>query len=419
LILSEIFVVSLQTLTGAWNPFYVAAYMDMLSANAFGNFRNLMEGVTLSPAMGLFLSIRGSVKENPVTGSQPDENYARELMQLFTIGLYQLEIDGTLKRDASGNPIETYTLDTVTQMARVFTGWNFDNFVSTQPYFSRRPMVLNASQHSPSQKSFLGITIPAGTSGQAALKTTLDTLFNHPNTAPFICKQLIQRMVTSNPSPAYVARVARVFISGDGGVRGDMKSVIRAILTDTEARTVPSSQNTGAGKIREPMLRLAQWSRTFKAVSKSGAWDIGNTTDPAFSLGQSPLRAPSVFNFFRPGYTPTGNVLGDAKLVAPELQITNEATVVGYINYMLRVVDGKLADLVPDYSAEVAIAGDAAALMKRLNLLLAAGQISSVNLTAMQNAVATIGGTTAADKLNRVKAAIMLVMSSPEYLVQK
>ncbi len=418
LALSEIFVVSLQTLRAAWNPFQVGAFVDMLAANAFGNFRNLLEGVTLSPAMGLYLGTRGNQKGDPVSGRQPDENYGREVMQLFTIGLYQMEMDGSIKRDSSGKPLEVYALDTVTQIARVFTGWNFDAFISTQPYYARRPMVLNPLSHSPLQKSFLGVTIPAGTDGREALRITLDTLFNHPNVAPFISRQLIQRLVTSNPSPAYIGRVARVFVSGDGGVRGDMKSIIRAILLDPEARPTAGNQTDSTGKLREPMVRLLQWARTFKAVSASGKWEIGDTSNPT-SLGQSPLRAPSVFNFFRPGYAPSGGILGNADLVAPELQITNEATVVGYVNFMLRAVDGKLADLIPDYSAELAIAADAAALLKRLNMLLAAGQISQIDLSAMQTAVATISAATDAGKLNRVKAAIMLVMSSPEYIVQK
>ncbi len=419
LVLSEIFVVSLQGLPVGWRNFAVAYYMDMLAANAFGNFRTLLEAVTLSPAMGVYLGTRGNQKENPTTGRQADENFGREVMQLFTIGLFQLELDGSIKRDARGNPIETYTLDSVTQIARVFTGWNFDGFVATTPDHMRRPMSFNAKLHSTSQKSFLGVIIPEATSGPAALKTTLDTLFNHPNVAPFISKQLIQRMVTSNPSPAYIGRVARVFNSGDGGVRGDMKSVIRAILQDAEARTVPNSQNTGAGKLREPILRLAQWARTFKVLSPSGAWSVGDTSNQASRLGQSPLRSPTVFNFFRPGFVPAGGVLGDPKLVAPELQITNESTVVGYANYIQQVIDGKLADLKPDYAAEIPMAADPAALVNRLNLLLAAGQISSANLSAIQNAVASIAATTDAGKLNRVKAAIMLVMCSPEYIVQK
>ncbi len=418
LALSEVFVVSLQGLNGSWRAFAVAGYMDMLSAQAFGNFRNLIEAVTLSPAMGLYLGTRGNQKESVVTGRQPDENYAREVMQLFTIGLYQLNLDGSQKKGTDGKPIETYTLDTVSQLARVFTGWNYDHPVKEVPDHWRRNMVLNPSLHSTASKSFLGVTIPAGVNdGVGDLKIVLDTLFNHPNLPPFFCKQLIQRLVTSNPSPAYVQRVAQVFKANAVGVRGDMKAVIRAVLLDNEARQLPTSAT--AGKLREPMLRLVQFARTFKATSTSGNWNFGNTLDPDSRLGQSPMRSPTVFNFFRPGFVPGSGLVIDPTIVVPELQISTESTVVGYANFMQSVINGSFSDLKPDYTAEIALALDATALAARINNMVAAGQISSANLNGIASAVNTINASTDAGKLNRVKATIMLVMCAPEYIVQK
>jgi uncharacterized protein (DUF1800 family) len=419
LALSEIFVVSLIGLPTQWKSFAVAAYVDMLAANAFGNFRDLLQAVTLSPAMGVYLGTRGNEKENPATGREADENYAREVMQLFTIGLYELNGDGSVKNDSSGNPIPTYTPAMVTSLAQVFTGWNFDGYETGAPDYLQRPMTLNSNLHSTSVKSFLGATVPAGTDGNTAMKIALDTLFNHPNVGPFIGRQLIQRFVTSNPSPAYISRVAAVFASGAGGVRGDMKSVLSAVLLDPEAQGAVSSANAAAGKVREPIMRLAQWARTFKAQSSSGNWNVGDTSNQATRLGQSPLRSPTVFNFFNPGFVPPNGVLGNAALVAPELQITNESTVIAYANFMQQVINGQLADLRPDYSSETALAGNVPALFNRLNTLLAAGQLSPATATTVQNAIGSIPASTPAGALNQVKAAVMLIMCSPEYLIQK
>ena len=425
LALSEIFVVSLIDMHSQWKSFAGAAYMDMLAANAFGNFRSLLQAVTLSPAMGCYLGTRGNEKENPATGREADENYAREVMQLFTIGLVQLNNDGSVVKDASGNPVPTFNATTVTQLAQVFTGWNFNGYSKTAPNYLQVPMSLNAAQHSTSAKSFLGASVPAGTDGNTALKIALDTLFDHPNVPAFFGKQLIQKFVTSNPSPAYISRVAAAFISGTGsaaGVRGDMKSVIAAVLLDPEAQAVPSASNPAAGKVREPIVRLAQWAHTFNARSTSGQWAVGDTSSDSYRLGQSPLRSPSVFNFFSPGFVPANNVLGNPALVAPELQIVTESTIIAYVNFMQQVVAGQLADIVPDYSKELSLALSPAALVARLNTLLAAGQLSSATTTAIQNAVGSIalsGANAASGASNRVMAAVLLVMSAPEYLVQK
>jgi uncharacterized protein (DUF1800 family) len=226
-------VMGIDGLNTNWQAFAAANYLDVLLDNAFGNFRDIMEKVTLTPTMGLYLTYLGNRKANAASGAQPDENYARELMQLFTLGLYKLNADGTTQ---GTTPVETYTQDDVSGLARVFTGFNFDSNDSTTPDRLRRPMIQQAANHELGTKVFLGTTVPANTDGFASLRIALDTIFAHSNVPPFVSKQLIQRLVTSNPSPAYVGRVSAVFANNGSGVRGDMKAVIRAVLTDTEAR---------------------------------------------------------------------------------------------------------------------------------------------------------------------------------------
>ncbi|MBI5260111.1 MAG: DUF1800 domain-containing protein [Burkholderiales bacterium] len=418
--LSEIFVVGFDGVNGPYKQFQLAGFWDLLSANAFGNFRTLLEQVTLNPAMGGYLNTAGNQKEDAATGRLPDENYAREVMQLFTIGLYELNPDGTPKLGANGQPIESYTQDTVSQLARVFTGWNLSRpRGETGPEFMRRPMALTATLHSTLAASFLGTTVPANTEGSAALKTALDTLANHANVGPFIGRQLIQRLVTSNPSAAYVGRVAAAFNNNGQGVRGDMKAVLRAILLDDEARSDAGLAATGFGKLREPVLRMVQWARSFNATSSSGDWLVGNTSDPATRLGQSPQRSASVFNFFRPGYVPPNTPIASQTLVAPEFQITNESSVAGYLNSMQTAVGNGHADIKPNYSTELTLAADPAALVDRLNLLLCAGQLGAATRSLIVSTVSGMAATSSTDKANRVYAAVMLVMSCPEYLIQR
>lgn len=214
LALSEIFVISMDGLPVAWRGMVAASYMDTLEAHAFGNYRQLLEAVTLSVGMGVYLNMRGNQKADG-KGREPDENYAREVMQLFTIGLYKLNPDGTLQT-VNGAPQDTYTQDDIKGLARVFTGWDYDRYNATVPDHAARPMVFTASRHSPEEKKFLGVTLPAGTDGVGELRAALDTLANHPNVGPFIGKQLIQRLVTSNPSAAYVGRVAAAFAKRAG-----------------------------------------------------------------------------------------------------------------------------------------------------------------------------------------------------------
>ena len=415
LALSEIFVVSMTGLPINWRGFVAAAYMDVLETNAFGTYRTLLGEVTLSPGMGSYLNMRGNLREDPAKGRVPDENYSREVLQLFSLGLTELAADGTLK---NGVATDTYGQDTITGLAKVFTGWNNNAANNTDPGYAQRPMVLTAANHSTSVKQFLGVTIAAGTPGATALQTALDTIAAHPNVGPFIGRQLIQRLVASNPSPAYVARVSAVFANNGAGVRGDLRAVIKAILLDDEARRAPVAGDTTRGKLREPVVRFIQWARTFGLASPTGLWNIGNMSDPATRLGQSPLRSPSVFNFFRPGYVPPNSALGTLNLNAPEFQITNESTVVGWANWAQTFVQSGVGETRPDYTAELALATDATALVKRVSLLLSGDTLSAATLATIGTAVGSISATTDTGKRNRVYAAIHLVLCTPEYLVQ-
>ena len=409
-------VVNVDGFGGSWRAFALAAYLDVLWDNVFGNFRDVLEGISTNAAMGLYLTFLGNAKANAATGSIPDENYARELMQLFTIGLTMLNMDGTQVL-SGGNPVPSYTQADVSQAARVWTGYNYATADNTTPARLRLPMTITATRSETGGASFLGITIPAGSDGATARRLALDGLFNHQNVPPFISKQLIQHMVTSNPSPTYVGRVAAVFANNGSGVRGDLKAVIRAVLIDPEARDDTQAGSTTFGKLREPVVRLVQWAKAFGVASASQQWAFGNTSSSATRLGESPGRAPSVFNWFRPGYTPPGSTIATSGMVAPEFQITNEPTIIAYVNYMQTVIVNGAGDAKPDYSALTTIALDSQALLNELNLVLAAGQISAATISLMKTALDSIATTTTAGTLNRIYAAIVLVMASPEYLV--
>jgi uncharacterized protein (DUF1800 family) len=443
--LSQIFVVSIDSNSVAFpNPRGVANYMDMLGENAFGNYRNLLESVTYSPMMGIYLSSMRNRKENPVTGSVPDENYAREIMQLFSIGLYELNQDGSQKLDSKDKPIETYTNADITGLAKIFTGLSWAGPDASDTRFYRangvpgtaddpdreiKPMQAYNNFHSLAEKRFLGVTIPAQTSAtvntNADIKIALDTLFNHPNVGPFIGKQLIQRLVMSNPSPTYVSRVSAAFNNNGNGVRGDMKAVIRAVLLDPEARA--GNLSAQSGKLREPAVRFIQWMRAFNASSKDGRFLLGNLSNPSTQLAQTPMRAPSVFNFYRPGYIPPNSNTGTAGLVAPEIQITTETSVAGYLNYIRTVVNNGaggpagVIDITANYSYELSLADNADRLVDHINLLLSGNSLSTTTRNLIRDAVAAIpltGTTIEANKRNRVTLAIYLVMASPEYIQQ-
>ena len=433
LALSEIFVISMVDpnvdTRGA------GAYYDMLGANAFGNFRTLLEQVTLHPMMGVYLTHLANQKEDPATGRNPDENYAREVMQLMSLGVDELNLDGTV-RTSGGAAIPPYTAADISGLAKVFTGMSWysptpsnNTFLgrNRDPDASIRSMIFYPAFHSTSTKTFLGVS--TASDGPGDLRFALDTIFNHPNVGPFIGRQLIKRLVTSNPSPAYVQRVASVFNNNGAGVRGDLAAVVRAILLDSEARDISIAAGPSFGKVREPMVRMANWMRTFGATSVSGRYLL-NSTSATTSLGQSALASPSVFNFYRPGYIPPNTRLGTAGLTAPEFQIVDEVTVAGYANTMQTAIGtgiGTSTDVRSAYTAEVAIATDAAALVNRMDRMLLYGQMSSGLRTALTDSINSIAIPAAgsaqaqidAALLNRARLAVYMTMVSPEYLIQR
>jgi len=444
-------VISLADGTIADNAQGAAGYLDMLGANAFGSYRNLIEGVARHPMMGIYLSHLKNMKEDPARGRVPDENFAREVMQLFSIGLVQLNVDGSVKAGPDGKPLETYTGADIAGLAKVFTGWSWDGpdtadgryygwgteFIDPARLYS--PMQGYTQFHSLSEKKFLGATVPAQARADpnASLKVALDTLAAHPNVGPFIGRQLIQRLVTSNPSPAYVSRVALAFTAGGG----DMKAMVKAVLLDPEARDATIASGPAYGKLREPVLRLTAFLRAFGATSDSGKFLIGTTDDAGTQLGQSPLRSPSVFNFYRPGYVPPNTLAGMAGLAAPEMQITHETTVAGYANFMRSGVqngfgqngtDYKAArrDVQIDYTGEIALADTSAALVDRVleRLLgpaprdaLKAEIVAAVDSIVIPVLKADGSNQTAIDnaRKNRVYTAVVLTLVAPEFLVQK
>lgn len=446
LALSEFFVVSLNDINILWRGPAIGEYWDILNRHAFGNFRQLIEDITLNPAMGVFLNTRGNRRADPRTGRVPDENFGREVMQLFSIGLFELNQDGS-PRLSGGNLIETYTNDDVTGIAKVFTGYDLDfsgSTVTPEPGnpsrmiasadHVRRPMTAdptrwsrpqNGGFHASEEKRFLGLTIPAGTNAQETLRLALDRLVAHPNVGPFFARQMIQRLVTSNPSPGYISRVAGVFANNGRGQRGDLRAVFKAILLDDEALDPAGLTNAAFGKLREPMLRFVQMARTFGVSSRSGNFEIGNLSDPATRLGQSPLRSPSVFNFFRPGFFPANSLAAANNLLAPEFQLVNETSVAGYVNFLERAADMSvnfLSDLSLSYTAELPLAHDATRLLDHLDLLLTANQMSAPVKETIRAALETIpvqANSPDPDKLRRIYAAVVLVMASTDYLAQK
>lgn len=436
--LSEIMVVSQQSVLQRY-PFALADYYDTLVRNAFGDFRTLMEQVTLHPAMGLYLSMLGNQKPDATHNIRPDENYARELMQLFTIGLVELNPDGTTRTDSRGQPVSTYDQATIEGFAHVYTGWNWAgaaSFEKARPTIENQvqPMQAYSEQHDTGAKKLLTYSgaaltqIPARNPADPArdLEDALDNIFDHPNVAPFIARQLIQRLVTSNPSPAYVRRVASVFADDGSGRRGNLGAVVRALLLDSEARNPPAEAT--AGKLKEPLLRVTQLWRAYDGRAESGRYYVQN---PAAVLGQGPLEAPSVFNFFSPGYAPPGEI-ADQGLVAPEMQIATEYLGTQITNYLFlqtfcytsspvtgcpSVPAKQKPDLVIlDVSEEEAIANDPAALVARIADKLLGGRISDTleeqARAAVERAPVDLDGL-------KVAEALYLITTSPEFAMQR
>ena len=426
--LSEIMVVSQQS-TLQNMPYALADYYDLLARDAFGDFRKLLEDVTLHPAMGVYLNMLGNQKPDATRNIRPDENYARETLQLFTVGLVELNPDGSVRKDAQGQPIPTYDQSVIEGFANVFTGWNYAgaaSFAQARRTLANQvlPMQAYPEQHSPLAKQLLQYpgaakpSLPAGQTAQQDLADALDNIFNHPNVGPFISKQLIQKLVTSNPSPQYVARVSAVFNNDGAGKRGNLGAVVKAILLDAEAR--PTTPAATDGKVKEPLLRLTQLWRAYNAKAANGQYRVGNINA---AFGQGPLQSPSVFNFFSPFYAPPGEI-ADQGLVAPELQLATEylnTTVTNTFYNTIFFRNSTSANVPPegvviDITQEVALAADSEALVNRIAEKLLGGQISP---TLKAEAKAAVERTAATSTGQRVAEAMYLVATSPEYVVQR
>lgn len=423
--LSEIFVVSDQDSQLSGRQEQLAAYYDLLVDHAFGNYRDLLEAVTLSPAMGLFLSHLGNDKPNPETGRRPDENYAREAMQLFSIGLWQLNPDGSAMLGDDGEPVPTYDQDTIEAYARVYTGWTWAQRETFGRNISRaaettEPMKAFAAHHDDGEKVLLnGQLLPAGQTPEQDLEAALDSLFEHPNTAPFIARQLIIKLITSNPSPEFVARIAGVFDNNGFGVRGDLGAVVTAIFLDPEARLRELSDAETYGKLKEPILRLSQLLRAFDVHSADGLYDIGSTQG---AYAQAPLRSPSVFNFFSPNYALPGEIEARG-LVSPEFQLQTETQGMLIVEDLARRIEVGTADdaaLALDLSAAAAEADDPDALADHLEILLLGGEMSDTLRQALLTLAAAVPeAEDGSHRLLRAQRAAMLVAVSPEYAVQR
>lgn len=435
LALSEILVVSEVDGKGNLETFRNARYQDLLAESAHGSYRDLLEQVTTFPAMGYYLSHAGNRKADPAANVAPDENYAREIMQLFSIGLVQLNQDGTPKLDAASQPIPTYDQDVITGMARVFTGWTYAGVrrFNNQDHESYVPMECHPEFHDDKPKTiFNGIVIDEGNDCRKSLARTIDALAAHPNTAPFVSRQLIQRFVTSNPSPAYVKRVADVW----NATEGNIGKVVKAILLDNEARIPPAAGDAVFGKAREPLVNVATIYRAFNAQYEFpnggtgridwGFWGAGTMND---HIGQESLRAPTVFNFFEPGHRLPGNN-GAEGIQAPEFQIINEATYMSGVNYYSRVADyantgeGYVVQARPGPTLNLAPlirpveAGDYAAAIEELNLLLMYGRMSPQTKDTM-SAMATGLAAQRASAPSIAHSLLVLAVASPEFAIQR
>lgn len=446
--LSQFFVISDQSDNVGYSQQAISDFYDILVVHGLGNYRTLLEEVTLSPLMGRYLGMLQNAKANPAQNTEPDENFAREVMQLFSIGLVELNIDGTPRLDAQGRTIPTYDNATITNYARIFTGWNFHNATRWWDWEDnvKLPGLISnmapwEQYHDTGAKGLLGNrSVPAGGTARADLQAALDSLFQHPNVGPFLARHLIQRLVTSNPSPAYIRRVAEKFNNNGVGVRGDMQAVVRAVLMDPEARDATLAQQYGYGKVKEPMLRFSAVLRAFgaqgQAVSASGLAPtraLLRNRGIGADTAQAVMSSPSVFNFYRPNFQPTGE-LRQRGLYAPELQILNEAVAISTLNhYYARLNrtdrdDASIATTTTDpifyttqyrfnLAAEKALAAAPEKLVDRLDLLLMAGRMPEDMRRILVDAAYAMpmndgGG-------DRVEDLIFLIASSSQFAVQR
>jgi len=435
--LSQLLVISDQSLGN--DSLQIANYQNILSQNAFGNYRELLEDVTYSPAMAEYLTYLRNRKGDPRTGRMPDENYARELLQLFTIGVVELNMNGTPRLGPGGEQIETFDNDDIIGLARVFTGLSVQGsgfFDNSNPDRGFLPLIVFPEQHSELEKSFLTANIPAGTSGEASITMALDEIFAHPNVPPFVARQLIQRFTASNPRPDYVERVATAFANGtftapDGtsfgdGRRGDLRATLAAILLDPSVHGELANLSETDGKVREPILKFIQWARAFNIgdIDVDAEFRFNSTASPADRLAQHPFRSPSVFNFYRPGFVAPGTESGAASLTTPEFQIVNASSALGYINFMTDFVLDRTGGsnseprFTPDYSTEIALADDPEALVAHLNLLLTGSRMTDEEIMAVEEAVsALIISDPDRDLRQRAIVAILMIVTGPSYAV--
>jgi uncharacterized protein (DUF1800 family) len=423
--LGQIFVVS-AIVEGT--PTQLVPYLQILQNDAFGNFRALMNDVTLSPTMGEYLNMANNDKADLTRGTRANENYARELMQLFTIGLYQLNPDGTLKLDSIGHPIPTYDQTTIQNFAKVYTGWTYPTKPGAvlqrhNPAYYVGPMAPFEANHDITSKTLLnGLVLPAGQKADQDLQAALDNLFNHPNVAPFISKNLIQHLVTSNPSPEYVGRVAAVFNDNGSGVRGDLQAVVTAILLDSEARQDDNgpwtffwlTQNND-GHLREPVFAIPSILRGLGASVN----DANNLTGLAASLGQNLFTPASVFNYYSPGYRIPSQFTPGSSLRGPEFQLQSPSSAVARFNVVNSMIYGNLgAGTVIDLTPFSNLGGNSQALVDAVSQVFMYGLMPGAMQTELMNAISAVTGTTAAANLARAQAALYLAVSSSYYNVE-
>jgi uncharacterized protein (DUF1800 family) len=410
--LSELFVISSDT----DNATTITYYHNMLANDAFTNFSTIMNDVSLSPGMGAYLNMLNSAKAP--AGQIANENYPRELMQLFTIGLNELNPDGTLQLDGSGNPIPTYTEAQVQAFARAYTGWTYATSTGGSPtsfpnktpnYFA--PMAAVESEHDATAKILLnGTVLPAGQTAEEDLAGALSNIFNHPNVGPFVCTQLIQHLVKSNPSPAYVSRVAAVFANNGSGVRGDMQAVIRAILEDTEARAGDTNPLDDGGHLREPILWITNFLRAIGFTNTDPNSSYYSLSNYSNNLNERPYRSGSVFNFFPPSY-----VIPQTTLNAPEFDLENTASAILRLSLANTMVFNKITGFNVDLSATGTLGQIAAAspanLVDMLGLMFMHGQMPTDMRTEIINTISGLG------TAEQVRVAVFLVITSSQYKV--